>query len=86
MNPATDPSVERSTGDMEHSVSVDHPPGLARRWIGLGLLALGVLILLSAAWVGFRSYQAYRHLNAAADQVTSVQQQVKNLDDIDLER
>ncbi|MET3805244.1 hypothetical protein ABIB25_002245 [Nakamurella sp. UYEF19] len=55
-----------------------------RKWIGRGLAAVGILIILSAAWVGWRTYQAYRHLNAAASEVASLQGQIKNLDDIDL--
>lgn len=62
------------------------PPSSTRRRIGFGLLAVGVLILLSAGWVGWRSYQAYHHLKAAADQVSALQADVKSLDDIDLVR
>ncbi|QNK80983.1 DUF4012 domain-containing protein [Nakamurella sp. PAMC28650] len=41
-------------------------------------------MLLGAGWVGLRTYQAYRHLDRAAQQVTLLQQQVKTLDEIDL--
>lgn len=57
-----------------------------RRWIGIGVLTLGILILLSAGWVGWRTYQAYHHLRVAADEVSTLQAQVKNLDAIDLSR
>ena len=59
-------------------------PRSRRRWIGRGLLAIGVLLVLSAGWVSWRTYQAYQHLNRAADQITALQGQVKNLDDIDV--
>lgn len=55
-----------------------------RRWIGLSLLALGVLVLLSAGWVSWRTYQAYRHLDRASDQLSALQGLVKNLDSINL--
>ena len=64
----------------------DGSGGDHRRWIGRALIVAGVVILLSVCWVGWRSYQAYRHLDAAADQVTSIQEQIKGLDDIDLEK
>ncbi len=41
-------------------------------------------MLLSALWVGWRTYQAYRHLDAAAEQVSALQLQVRNIDDIDV--
>ncbi len=44
------------------------------------------MILLAAGWVGWRGYQAYRHLNSAAAEVSSLQVQIANLDDIDLPR
>ncbi len=56
----------------------------ARRWIGRGLAVLGIAILLSTGWVAWRSYQAYRHLDAAAGQVALLQTQIRNLDNIDL--
>ena len=55
-----------------------------RRWIGRGLLVAGVLILLCAGWVSWRTYQAYRHLNAAATAVSTLQSQVKSLDSLDV--
>lgn len=41
-------------------------------WIMLGA---GLVILLATAWVGWRTYQAYRDLQAAGVQVTALQQQ-----------
>ena len=58
--------------------------GSRRRWIGRTLLAAGILLLLCVGWVGLRTFQAYRHLDRAAQQVTVLQEQVKSLDDIDL--
>ena len=63
---------------------VPAPARAGRRWIGLALVAFGVLVLLSVGWVSWRTYQAYRHLDRAADQITVLQDQVKNLDSIDL--
>jgi hypothetical protein len=54
-----------------------------RRAVGFTLLGLGVLILLFAGWVGLRTYQAYRHLQQAADAVTKIQSQVKSVDSLD---
>lgn len=41
-------------------------------WIMLGA---GLVILLATAWVGWRSFQAYRSLQAAAAQVSALQEQ-----------
>jgi hypothetical protein len=54
-----------------------------RRAVGFTLLGLGVLILLFAGWVGLRTYQAYRHLQQAADSVSKIQSQVKSVDSLD---
>lgn len=59
-------------------------PRSGRRWVGLGLVTFGVLVLLSVGWVSWRTYQAYRHLDRAAEQITVLQEQVKNLDSIDV--
>ena len=86
--PPDDDPTAQSAGQESGTADAD-PPQVAggdrrRRWIGRGLIVLGVLVLLSAGWVGWRTYQAYRHLNAAASQVSLLQQQVRSLDDIDL--
>lgn len=39
------------------------------------MLIAGAVILLSTAWVGWRTYQAYRDLQSAAAQVSALQQQ-----------
>jgi cytoskeletal protein RodZ len=84
--------TEDQTSSLDHTSSLDLPDRpeapadnpSTRRWIGFGLLAVGVAILLSAGWVSWRTYQAYHHLKAAAEQVSLLQAAVKNLDDIDL--
>ncbi len=87
--PAAEPPAAEPT---QAEPPITEPPrpteteGSRRRWIGRGLLVVGVLILLSAGWVGFRTYQAYRHLNAAADQVSALQAQVNGLANIDLSK
>ncbi|SDO31622.1 Protein of unknown function [Nakamurella panacisegetis] len=77
-----DDGVDSVTDD-EH---LEPRAGTARRWFGRALLVAGVLILLSVAWVGWRTYQAYRHLNAAATQVSDLQAQVRDLSNIDLNK
>ena len=55
-----------------------------RRIIGRTLLAVGVFILLAAAWVGWRTFQAYRALNQASDQVSALQGALHGVADIDV--
>ena len=43
-----------------------------------------MLVLLSVGWVSWRTYQAYRHLDRASEQITVLQGQVKDLDSIDV--
>ncbi len=78
--PASTPAAE-PTDSTEPSAPGTTP---ARRWIGRALLATGLLLLLSVGWVGYRTYQAYRHLSTAAEQVSDLQAQIRSLDDIDL--
>ncbi|HEY5842431.1 MAG TPA: DUF4012 domain-containing protein [Mycobacterium sp.] len=42
------------------------------------MLVAGALILLTTAWVGWRTYQAYRALQSAAIQVSSLQEQLSD--------
>lgn len=102
VSPTNNPASTAHPEEPAHRSIFDRPNGQAhftparalptsayvprRRWISRGLLALGVLLLLSAGWVGWRTYQAYRHLNAAVEQVSSLQEQVKNLDHIDTDK
>jgi len=73
--------VNEDVADAEHGAASERPaaePAPVRRhrpilaWIMLGA---GAVILLATAWVGWRTYQAYRNLQAAAVQVSALQQQ-----------
>lgn len=55
-----------------------------RKIIGRTVLGVGVLILLIAGWVGWRTFQAYRALNQAADQVSALQGSLHGVADIDV--
>lgn len=55
-----------------------------RRIIGRAVLGVGILILLVAGWVGWRTFQAYRALNQAADQVSELQGSLHGVADIDV--
>lgn len=69
------------TGRTPTAVEPDDAPPPARRrrpalaWI---FLVAGAVILLATAWVGWRTYQAYRDLQAAAAQVGALQEQFDN--------
>lgn len=51
---------------------VDSPRRRTLAWIMIGA---GTVILLATAWVGWRTYEAYRSLQAAAGQVGALQRQ-----------
>ena len=83
MNGPSDPVSESNTPDSDPGrvATPGGPSGSARgsrvhrpilAWITLGA---GAIILLATAWVGWRTYQAYRDLQAAAVQVSALQQQ-----------
>lgn len=55
-----------------------------RRNAGLLLVGLGLLILLAGGWVTWRTFQAYSHLQAASDQVSQLQTEIKDITSIDL--
>ncbi len=55
-----------------------------RRIAGFSLLGVGACILLAAGWVGWRTYQAYQHLQAASEQVSQLQGEIKDITSIDL--
>lgn len=66
-----EPSPDRPEGRAADAVPVPHRrPILA--WVMLGA---GAVILLATAWVGWRTYQAYRDLQSAAAAVGALQQQ-----------
>jgi hypothetical protein len=50
-------------------------PGRPRPVLAWIMLGAGAVVLLATAWVGWRTYQAYRDLQAAAVQVSALQQQ-----------
>jgi len=50
--------------------------------LGVGMLFVG-LFVLGLCWVAFRTYQAYSQLEAAASLVDKVQDQVRDISDID---
>ena len=56
-----------------------------RRRLILGWLMLGagVLILASVVWVGWRSYQAYSHLQTASNQVSTLQKELEDFASVD---
>lgn len=51
--------------------------------VSRSLLAAGLFILAGSAWVGWRAYQAYSHLQAASAEVSTVQDQLKDFTNID---
>ena len=53
--------------------------GRGRRILGWVMLVTGALLLAGTAWVGWQSYQAYRHLDQASAQVTVLQDQLTNI-------
>lgn len=55
-----------------------------RRAAGFVLLGLGGLILVAGGWVGWRTYQAYTHLQGASDQVSRLQSEIRDVTAIDL--
>ncbi len=65
-------SVPSESVPSESASSESAPTSRRRSRLGWTLLAAGALILLAAAWVGFRSLQAYRHLEAAKSTAVSI--------------
>ncbi len=53
------------------------------RLIGWTLLTACVLVLAGAAWVGWKTYQAYVHLQAASAGVTTLQDQLTDITAVD---
>src|SRR6478609_5746757 len=62
-------------------------PSVPRRWprrvVSWFMLGAGALILASGAWVGWRSYQAYAHLETASSEVADLQGQLTDITDVD---
>src|SRR6478752_3501287 len=57
--------------------------GGRRRAVSWFMLGVGVLILASGAWVGWRSYQAYANLEAASAEVADLQDQLTDITNVD---
>ena len=53
--------------------------GRGRRILSWVMLVAGAILLAGTAWVGWQSYQAYRHLDQASAQVTVLQDQLTNI-------
>ena len=53
------------------------------RLVGWTLLTACVLVLAGAAWVGWKTYQAYVHLQAASTGVTTLQDQLTDITAVD---
>ena len=54
-----------------------------RRVIGWSMLGAGMVILAGTAWAGWRSYQAYSHLQTASAEVSLLQEQLKDITAVD---
>lgn len=54
-------------------------PRRTARMLGWLLLVAGAVILLGSAWVGWRTYDAYSHLQAASADVTLLQDQLTDI-------
>ncbi|GAA2018731.1 hypothetical protein GCM10009818_35130 [Nakamurella flavida] len=59
------------------------PTGGRRRVIGFVMLGAGVAVLAAMGWVGWRAYQAYTHLQAAAAEVSTLQDQLQDITALD---
>ena len=70
--------VHRSPEEKEAARRRHHARRRRRLVVGWLMLGTGGLIVASVAWVGGRSYQAYSHLQAASDDVTTLQQELLN--------
>jgi hypothetical protein len=73
------PEQGESETPAEPGAAKEQPHGMRRRVVGWVMLAAGVLILGSTAWVGWRTYQAYSHLQNAATDVSRLQDDVRNV-------
>ena len=76
---SADPATAENHGanGQNHEPRRRRPPGLA--WL---MLVAGAVILLGTAWVGWRTYQAYRDLQSAAVQVSALQRQFDDVDQL----
>ncbi|MTD12737.1 DUF4012 domain-containing protein [Nakamurella sp. YIM 132087] len=84
--PAAGPTTTASTPVPASTRSGRRARSRRRKIIGRSLMGLGLLVLLAGGWVAWRSYQAYSHLQAAADKVSEIRSQVRDLDNLDAEQ
>lgn len=77
-----DPSESKSTDPEPHEdTSSDDSPRRhrgRRRW-GIGLIVAGAVIFLTCGWVGWQTYQAYRHLDQAREQLLTLKSDLDSL-------
>ena len=78
-----DPEHGESETPAQPGAAKEQPHGMGRRVVGWVMPAAGVLILGSTASVGWRTYQAYSHLQNAATDVSRLQDDVRNVAAID---
>lgn len=80
---ADDESADPATAENHGANGQNHEPRRRRRpglaWL---MLVAGAVILLGTAWVGWRTYQAYRDLQSAAVQVSALQRQFDDVDQL----
>ncbi len=81
LEPADADPVREAADDSAATAVPERAGGRRRRRVVAGwlMLAAGVAILVTAAWVGWRSYQAYGHLQTASSEVSALQEQLKNV-------
>lgn len=87
---STDPT-QTADNDRVHRTPEERAASRARharrrrrqKLVSRSLLAAGLFILAGGAWVGWRAYQAYSHLQAASAEVSTVQDQLKDITSID---
>ena len=81
LEPADADPVREAADDSAATAVPERAGGRRRRRVVAGwlMLAAGVAILVTAAWVGWRSYQAYGHLQTASSEVSALQEQLKDV-------
>ena len=87
-SPPTSPEPKRrrsrtkkssTAGRSRSSTSGPAKRSTRKRILGWTLLGAGAVILLGTAWVGWRTYQAYDHLQAASQNVTELQEELRDI-------
>ena len=80
------PGDQDRSGDVTPEETEPTPapaPSSRRRVLGFVMLGAGALVLAAMAWVGWRTYQAYTHLQAAATEVGVLQDQLQDITALD---